>query len=663
MRNTTIIAAMSLANIVLFVLRTNIVFFLLLIGLQLSLSVLLLKSEGISHRQFSIAVITGVVARVLFVTSGPVLSFDVNVYAQFANRILQGEVPYIDFYFPYPILVAGLFAVVYGIFSSPIAFKIAFSAIDILNALIIPRILPVDSRTEYGYVASSVYLLIPLTIIEASWSGHFEAVIILFMFLSLYYFYRNKPWKSLLCLSIGSFVKYVPIAISVGIFRSIKRRKEAIIVILVSGLVVAIGYFSMVFLGPRVSTLVSVPSSSSAPFFDYSFAAFFRVVTGTTGVVGQVALVSIGGIFFLGILLERKHLTNLVPTIVKSSILLILLIMAIGMILYPFSSAYSVGYWRRLPEMCIAQGVALLVVCLVIVDKWHSLSFTSDVHVVLFVLLLVMLVQPVFYPWYTLFLFPVALLVSEDEFRVFLVICLILYPSISLDVFDLSEDRWVFNEDITSEKLSEANIEFSTSMGHETNITASDGILTFATDSLTNQEYTMRISWNVSSLSVSPGMIVFLRMRSSDDPTFSKPFRLTVLGGQLNSTSGTYDERDLIHTISFISNMSMLNYRYRLNLSEAFTPDYVALNIRVSENTTGFHYLQIDTFAIKNDLNTPVNAWITTLPLSVFGMSLPVVLLFPISIRNLPNKVRKRLVTANMGPETEATEDNQDHSS
>jgi hypothetical protein len=660
MKSTIAIVAMSLANIALFALRTDIVWFLVLLGLQLSLAVVLAKSKRIAYHGFLIAIVMGIVARVLLIASTPVLSFDVNVYAQFADRMLHGELPYVDFYFPYPVLVAVLFTAVYAVFSNPIAFKVVFSIIDILNALLITRVVPVDSESEYRYVASAVYLLIPLTIIEASWSGHFESVLVLFMLLSLYYFLRNKTWKAVLALSIGSLVKYVPVGIAIGIFRSMKRRRDAFLILVVSGAVVAVGYLSMVFLGPRVTTLVSVPSSSSPPFFDYSFAAFFRIVTGVTGVVGQAALISIGGIFFLGILLERRRSTNVVPAIVKYSVLFVLLIMGVGMILYPFSSAYSVGYWRRLPELCIAQGVALLLLSLVIVSKWESISFTSDIHAIMFVLLLLMLVQPVFYPWYTLFLFPVALLVPKDEFRVFLVICLILYPTVSLGVFNSCETQWVFNEDISDQSLMEAQIEYNTTAGHVTNITVSNGILLFETNSTTDEGYATRISWNVSGLSVSPGKVVLLRMRSSDDPTFSKPFLLKVLGGRFNSTSGLYDEYSLISTVLFISNMSMLCYRYRIIVDEAFSPDYVTLQIGVARNITGVHSLQIDTFSIENDLNTPTSIWIVTLPLSLFGMVLIVVLFFPTSIRALPPKVRKMLTTNTTRPDTRATQSDQE---
>ena len=658
MRSIAIIISMGLLNILLFVLAANLDLFFILLGAQLILTALLMKSEKISRREYYLALLFGIVARLLFITKSPMLSFDVNVYSQFAELMMKGQVPYRDFYFPYPLAVALLFAAIYFVFSSPFAFKIAFSLIDILNALIIPRVISDNSERSYGLIASAAYLLVPVTIIEAAWNGHFEAVVVLFMLVSLYFFLRGHNWKALIFAGVGALIKYIPIGISIGILRATKGATRRLLVILFAGATFLITYLSMTLIGSRITVFLQGASTGSALFHDYSFSAFFRIVTGFTGAVGSFALLLIGGILFLGILAEKRLHAEIVSTIVKYSLFIILAIVGLGMVLYPISPLYSQGYWRRLPEICFAQGISLLIVCFVIVAKWESLSFTKDIHLILFVLLLLMFYQPVFYPWYVLFLFPVALLFPEDEFRVFLVVCLLLYPTISVGVFSPSnsENMWFFGEDISTASLMTANVEYTNSSSHETNLTVSSGVLTIRTNASMGQAYGIRIQWNYSQISILPNKVVHLRMQSSDDPSFSKPFRLNVLVGMINSTGGQYDEQNLVSSISFISNMSMISYRYRVNTTEIFTPDYIALQLQVLENVTGVHALKIDAFLIENDLNVPTSTWLVSVPLSIIGMVMIVIVFFPRTHDILYQELRNRRIATTNNAELETTE-------
>lgn len=631
MRSMAVIIAMGLLNLLLFVLATNINFFFIILGIQLTLTVLLVKTERISRKEYYGAVLFGLVARLLFITKLPLLSFDVNVYAQFAMRMMNGDIPYLDFYFPYPLLVAIIFAGIYLVFSSPFAFKIAFSLIDILNALIIPRVLSDNSKNDYGLIASAAYLLVPITIIEAAWNGHFEAVMILFMLLSVYYLSRGKNWKALFFAGVGSLIKYVPIGISIGIFRATKDARRRLLVLLLAASALAIGYISMIVIGSSVSVLVSVSSEPSPPFYDYSFTAFFQLLTRIPGIVGQIGLILSGGILFLGILLEKRVQTDIISKIVKYSLFIILVIIGLGMTLYPWSSSYSQGYWRRLPEICFAQGVSILLVCSVLVAKWDSLSFTEDIHLILFVLLLLMFIQPVFYAWYVLFLFPIALLFNKKETRILLVICLLLYPTFAAGVFvpSESEHMWFFGSDITEGKLNDSIIQYSTEPFQNTTISAANGVLTYQTDSSTMKNYSTRIQWNVTNFRVTPNMIVRIRMVSSVDPTYSKPFYVFVVGGFFNSTKGAHDEQQLSPTITFISNMTWNTYRYQVATPQLITLDSISLVVVIVENVTGTYSLRFDSVMIENDLNTPSPIWFVSIPLSLIGMAAPVLIMFP----------------------------------
>ncbi len=634
---------MGLLNVLLFVFATNINYFFILLGILLALTALLVKNEKLSRKEYYVAFLFGVIARLLFITKDPLLSFDVNVYSQFAMRMMNGEVPYQDFYFPYPLVVALIFAAIYLVFSSPLAFKIVFSLVDILNALIILRVVSDKSEKDYSFIASAAYLLVPITIIEAAWNGHFESIMILFMLLSVYYFLRGKNWKALLFAGVGSLIKYVPIGISIGILRGVKDTNRRLLVILFAGAVLAIGYFSMIFIGSSVSTLVRVASEPSLPFYDYSFPAFFQVVTGISGIVGQIALILIGGILFIGILAEKRVRSNFISIIVKYSLFIILVIVGLGMTLYPLSSLYSQSYWRRLPEICFAQGVSILLVCSVFVAKWESLSFTEDIHLILFVLLLLMFIQPVFYAWYVLFLFPVVLLFQTDEARILLVVCLLLYPTASVSIFFPagSENVWFFGSDISEDKLNNATIQYSTEDYHNTTISVANGILSYQTNSSTIHGYTTRIQWNVTNLRVDPDMILRTRMISSADPTYSKPFRFFVVGGFYNSTSGEFNEHQLSSNITFVSNMTWITYYHHLSLHYSMTFDYISLVVQTIENITGTFSLHIDSFMIENDMNTPSSRWFVSIPLSLIGMVAPVLIMFPHALSEIYYALRR----------------------
>ena len=643
MRSAVVIIAMGLLNFILFAVATNVDLFFLLLGSQIILTALLLKNEEITRSEYLLALFLGIVARILFITKTPILSFDVNVYSQFATRMVNGEFPYQDFYFPYPLLVAFIFAALYFIYSSPLIFKITFSLIDILNALVITRVMSEPSEKKYGLVASAAYLLVPLTVIEAAWNGHFEAVIILFMFLAIFYFLRGKNWSALIFAGIGSLVKYVPIAISVGIFRKAKSSKNRLSIIILVGVTLALGYFSMLFIGSSVSVLVGGTSSSGPRFYDYSFPAFIQVLTGLSGIVGQIGLILIGCLLFAGIVLEKRIPEHIFSKMMKYSILIVFLIMGLGMILYPLSPFYSQEYWRRLPEICFAQGISMLIVCAVFVSKWESFSFTEDIDLILITLLLLMLIQPVFYAWYVLFLFPVALLFRTPEARVLLIVCLLLYPTISVGVFSPppSEQKWIFGSDITPEVLNDTLIQTNPPENHSTTVSVEDGVLVYRTTSNTTSGYATRLQWNVSNFVINPDMIVRIRMASSADPTYSKPFRLSVVSGFYNSTGDEYNERNLIPTISFISNMSWITYYNRIQLMDSFTPDYLALIVNITANVTGTYGLQIDTFRIQNDLNVPTPRWFISVPLSLIGMISPILIMFPNTFSEFNEKLKK----------------------
>ena len=657
MRRVAVIISMGLLNILLFAIATNVDLYFLVLGAQLILTVALLKNEEITRSEYLLAIIFGIVARALFITKIPMLSFDVNVYSQFAARMVNGKIPYLDFYFPYPLLVAFIFAALYYIYSSPLVFKITFTLIDIVNALVITRVISEPSETKYGYVASAAYLLVPITIIEAAWNGHFEAVVVLFILLALYYFLRGKNWKALIFAGVGSLVKYVPIAVAVGIFRKVKSGKNRFAVLILVGITLAIGYLSMILIGSNVSVLVRGNSSSGPLFYDYSFAAFIQILTGLSGTVGQIGLILIAGLLFVGIVFEKRIPEHIFSKAMKYSILIIFIIIGFGMILYPFSSLYSENYWRRLPEICFAQGLAMLILCSVIVSKWESLSFTEDIELILIALLLLMLIQPVFYAWYVLFLFPVALLFRTTEARVLLIVCLLLYPTTSVGIFSPppSEQNWFFGSDITPGILNNTVIHYNSTDANSTTVFVKNGILVYRTTSNTTSGYSTRLQWNTSNFVIHPDMIVRIRMVSSADPSFSKPFRLLAVAGLYNATGGEYDERDLCSPISFISNMSWISYYNRINLQNSFTPDYLSLIIEIAANVTGTYTLKIDSFMIENDLNVPSPSWLISIPLSLIGMIGPILIMFPntfpefyYELKRLQLRILARLKGANV---------------
>jgi acetyltransferase-like isoleucine patch superfamily enzyme len=242
-----------------------------------------------------------------------------------------------------------------------------------------------------------------------------------------------------------------------------------------------------------------------------------------------------------------------------------------------------------------------------------------------------MFIQPVFYAWYVLFLFPVAVLFRTDETRILLVVCLLLYPTASAGVFlpAESENIWIFGSDMYESKLNDAIIQYSTEDDHNTTISAANGVLSYQTNSSTIHGYSTRIQWNVTNFRVDPDMILRMRMVSSVDPTYSKPFKIFVVGGFYNSTAGANDELQLSTNITFISNMTWITYYYRLYLDHPITLDNISLVVNIVENVTGTYSLHFDSFMIENDMNTLSPTWLVSIPLSLIGLVAPVLIMFP----------------------------------
>jgi len=142
----------------------------------------------------TVIALDGLLLRPLF---GDVLSdpTDLNFYRDRAENILDGKVPYVDFYSESPPLIMYLFLVPQLAGGSTQAYQLFFAAFAILTALMLFLFLrEVDERKAMA--ASILYLVYPLGMMEFGFGVQDEAITIFLFVLPLLLLLQNRAAAS-----------------------------------------------------------------------------------------------------------------------------------------------------------------------------------------------------------------------------------------------------------------------------------------------------------------------------------------------------------------------------------------------------------------------------------------------------------------------------------
>ncbi|MEM2141684.1 MAG: glycosyltransferase family 87 protein [Candidatus Thorarchaeota archaeon] len=611
-----VVAAACTSAMLLVVFVDSLTSFIVFVSVQTFLIALLIRERNISNGMFWFVLLIGTVTRIGLVMRGPLMSFDVYYYSVFASKVLSGQVPFRDFYFPYPLPTIGVFVLAQLIHPSVTSFKFLFALVDVLNALMIRSIGDIDENFARGNVLSAAYLLCPATMIESALNGHFEALTMLFALLGTLYLVKSRPRTAAAMSLIGAMIKYVPLALQADVLQTISRLRNRLLFVVLVSVITAGSFLLPVIVGGHASILFRSAVGVSGQFYDYSFPYFVSALSGLAPSIGQMLLLGAGGVYMMYVLRRGDAAQRLGKTLSWMVVTLTLFVIGVGILLYPFSSTYSAYYWRRLPEVCISQGIALIILGLVSAGSRRDWSTRGMLSGTLFILFLMMLYQPVFYVWYVIFVLPVALLKSGREGKIILLLSLILYPSVSAGEFTPTpeENRWPFGQDIDEAMLEAATVWFSTETGHDSRFSVDDGTLLFTTESYVNDSFVCQIGWNNSHVRLYKSSVVVIRMMCSTEPTYQRPFQLNVVAGNSTPGGSGLNETVLTPDIDYIPSHGLLTYIYRALIEGPASFEYFAIRIIKRENITGTHWLRLDLLRFCTDLNVPTTSWLFHIP-------------------------------------------------
>ena len=102
--------------------------------------------------------------------------------------MLRGGLPYRDFYFPYPPVFVYVISAIGFLNGGVDAFRIFAVLCDVGILICVWKTMQNRFDNQNIRIVLLAYALLPMSVIESGWIGHFEPLTNLFMLVSIYFF-------------------------------------------------------------------------------------------------------------------------------------------------------------------------------------------------------------------------------------------------------------------------------------------------------------------------------------------------------------------------------------------------------------------------------------------------------------------------------------------
>ncbi|MFW9975128.1 MAG: ArnT family glycosyltransferase [Candidatus Thorarchaeota archaeon] len=395
---------------------------------------------------FAVMVLTASL-RLLFLGQTEYISLDPLWYLDFGKFMQAGQIPYFQFYFPYPPLFAYfIFGIIY-LAPSVDSFRIIAALFD---AGIIPLLYYfVKNRTDakWGSLIVFLYAFLPISIIESGWNGHFEPMANFLMLLAICLMIRKQAILSGISLGLAVATKIYPVFLLFVLIFMIDGKSNKLRLILSTGVSTSVTFIpllmlSSLFHSPQSTSIAgstSLIDSLLVQFLNPVFPTFLLTLATVTGILLGLALIIKEGVSNGSM---GRAQTYGVVAILYGVIVLAMGIIALTYPLLPFS---QIAYWRYPVDLAIIRGITSIICSAGVFQigferiKQKNLNVTKTELLLLIaslILLLSALSRDVFYGWYLLWTI-VLILISRDRrlVLVILVCLLFIYPSYTHDNF------------------------------------------------------------------------------------------------------------------------------------------------------------------------------------------------------------------------------------
>ncbi|MFW9851019.1 MAG: ArnT family glycosyltransferase [Candidatus Thorarchaeota archaeon] len=528
--------------------------------------------------------------RIVYLGMNEYISLDPLWYLDFGKFMLMGNLPYSDFYFPYPPVFAYFIYLVTQLAPSVDGFRFLAILFDTTLIPVIWQLVEKQGGKRWASITIIVYAMLPLSIIESGWNGHFEPLVNLFLLLSLWFLFKGRSRLTGIFLGLAIATKFYPIIlfpIFLFYLKDWRRRIECTILTIISGVATFVPLYLLLFLrGNNESTNGTTISTSG--FFDLLLGTYLS--PGPLGIIitGFVSFCVLFGIFLMWRHLSKNDTYSNGRAYNRLMIFLGLVLILLGVIagIYAIIPVSRMVYWRYPIDVGLVRGVTAFSIGIFVivsaVKKWKSRTENPVQFETLFILicailmLLAALSRSVFYGWYLLWSIPLFLFLKNRRLSLTVILCLLLvYPSYTHDNFvslGFDEER-LWSEDMNDLDQWTTYINTTTSPSNAGLLRAgvnrtddsNEAFLWFDTrNSQREQLQNVSIEYALNADVFLDENIEFVaRIMSTWDPTFGRYADLSLRFTGINQ-DGNYTQGFVFERASVFTNLTYILWRSSL---------------------------------------------------------------------------------------------------
>jgi hypothetical protein len=549
-----------------------------------------------------------VLFRLIFVGETHHISLDALWYVDFGKFMHMGAVPYSGFYFPYPPVFAYVIYALTTLYEGVVAFRLFAIIMDAAVLVVLWKLVNREIGPKWASTAALAYALLPISVIETGWNGHFEPLANLLLLLALWFLLRKKYRASGALLGLAAATKIYPLVVFPILFAYIKEGRDRLwftISAAVSGALTFVPIILVSFLGGTGGTGSSSSGNAPGGLFESLF-GFLYTLPFPAGII----TIALAGAIVLGVIhlvrrINRNEAEKNASLYRSVTIALGVILIAMGIVaaVYPLLPASRLVYWRFPIDVGLVRGITTICVGLLIIlnAKRASLSqirkqVTPNTVLVIIgatALLLIAMARLFFYGWYLLWSIPFFLLLRDQRLSYTVLLCLLLvYPNYTNDNFaglGFEETRqWQDGFSTVDGWASHINIEGdyvnASQLSASVDTDGTNGRFWFDTRQVVDDAYLNNVSFSYTRAVyfTFDGTTAFVaRIMSSWDPPFGRyaDLSLSFLGVDGN---GEQINGSIIPRTSIFTNLTYILWRYAFTNLELPTQNGTVTNLNLT---------------------------------------------------------------------------------
>ncbi len=383
------------------------------------------KLNSLSRTQKAILIFSvALLLRLLMLYQTQVIGVDLERYVKRSSFMLEGQLPYRDFYGGNkPPLYEFMLFLMGGILTpGALQFRMVFSIFDALIPVALFYICINRYDGRFGLASAMTYALFPVSIITVGLSGHYDSVVVLFSLVSILFLFRNRPNISGLSLGVAFALKIFPAVLLPFFLSTLKTWKARILYVILFALPTLIADGVLYLISPQA---FSAYLSEESEWFGYtSFAHTLELILNTSEILSINISWFVLGIFGLLILLLLKDWLS--PKRNEHLIRWFKIVIFIFIIYYGFYIVYGFLYYNKPVIFALIAVIIYFCVMALVVHRFLPRIVPKKlvepkaeglIVVSTFAIILFMFGLPNIAPWYFIWFFPFLLAIRNNKIR------------------------------------------------------------------------------------------------------------------------------------------------------------------------------------------------------------------------------------------------------